>query len=165
MREAIGGAWLFGLVITFIVFFASFLAISVNFSRAFNMKNEVVDMIEKYEGNNCKARKSIVNSLRQNSYLIYGTCPTNEKVGDNTLTYIGYDAEGKKVENGKRALYCIASNLVDTTDKGGLKKTYYKVVIFFKIDLPMMGNLTTFRVKGETASIYYPTEQLDEKCR
>ena len=59
MREAIGGAWLFGLVITFIVFFASFLAISVNFSRAFNIKNEIVDMVEKYEGNNCNAMEFV----------------------------------------------------------------------------------------------------------
>ena len=56
MREAIGGTWLFGLVITFIVFFASFLAISVNYSKAFNVKNNIVDMISKYEGNNCNAR-------------------------------------------------------------------------------------------------------------
>ena len=36
MREAIGGTWLFGLVLTFIVFFASFLAVSINYSKAFN---------------------------------------------------------------------------------------------------------------------------------
>ena len=53
MREAIGGTWLFGLVITFIVFFASFLAISINYSKAFNVKNNIVDLISKYEGNNC----------------------------------------------------------------------------------------------------------------
>ena len=45
MREAIGGTWLFGLVITFIVFFASFLAVSINYSKAFNVKNNVVDLI------------------------------------------------------------------------------------------------------------------------
>ena len=45
MREAIGGTWLFGLVITFIVFFASFLAISINYSRAFNVNNNVGDNV------------------------------------------------------------------------------------------------------------------------
>ena len=45
MREAIGGTWLFGLVITFIVFFASFLAVSINYSKAFNVKNNIVDII------------------------------------------------------------------------------------------------------------------------
>ena len=55
--------------------------------------------------------------------------------------------------------------MVNTNDNGGLVKTYYKVVIFFKVDLPMFGNLTTFKVKGETASIFYPTEQPDETCK
>jgi len=51
VREAIGGTWLFGLVLTFIVFFASFLAVSINYSKAFNVKNNIVDLIGKYEGN------------------------------------------------------------------------------------------------------------------
>ena len=59
MREAIGGTWLFGLVLTFIVFFASFLAVSINYSKAFNVKNNIVDLISKYEGNNNCARKKI----------------------------------------------------------------------------------------------------------
>ena len=46
MREAIGGTWLFGLVITFIVFFASFLAISINYSKAFNVKKNINEIIK-----------------------------------------------------------------------------------------------------------------------
>ena len=75
MREAIGGTWLFGLVITFIVFFASFLAISINYAKAFNVKNNVVDLISKYEGNNCNARKTISNYLKYTGYLVTGVCP------------------------------------------------------------------------------------------
>ena len=65
MREAIGGTWLFGLVITFIVFFASFLAVSINYAKAFDIKNNIVDLIGKYEGNNACARQKIGEYLKE----------------------------------------------------------------------------------------------------
>ena len=34
---------------------------------------------------------------------------------------------------------------------------WYKTV-FFKLDLPVIGSLTTFRIKGETESIYFADE-------
>ena len=76
MREAIGGTWLFGLVITFIVFFASFLAVSINYSKAFNVKNEVVNIVSKYECNNCNSRNAIRKYLRYQGYMVTGTCPS-----------------------------------------------------------------------------------------
>ena len=50
MREAIGGTWLTGLVITFIVLFSGFLAYSINYTKAFRVKNEIINIIEKNEG-------------------------------------------------------------------------------------------------------------------
>ena len=40
MRESIGGAWLFGIVIVFITLFASFLTYSISYTKAFNTKNK-----------------------------------------------------------------------------------------------------------------------------
>lgn len=50
MRESIGGAWLVGIVITFVVLFTSYLALSVNYSKAFKVKNEIISLIEENEG-------------------------------------------------------------------------------------------------------------------
>ena len=47
MRESIGGAWLVGIVITFVVLFTSYLALSVNYSKAFKVKNEIISLIAK----------------------------------------------------------------------------------------------------------------------
>ena len=149
MREAIGGTWLFGLVITFIVFFASFLAVSINYSKAFNVKNNVVDLISKYEGNNCKARTKIGEYLKNDGYLVPGSCPD-----DDAYTYKGYDLNGNPVGTGKKAYYCVSEDSTDNTTV--INKQFYRVVVFFKIDLPMIGDLTTFRIKGETESIYFP---------
>ena len=46
MRESIGGAWLVGIVITFVVLFTSYLALSVNYSKAFKVKNDIISLIE-----------------------------------------------------------------------------------------------------------------------
>ena len=159
MREAIGGTWLFGLVITFIVFFASFLAISVNYSKAFNVKNNVVDLISKYEGNNCNARMNIGKYLNDVGYLVTGDCKGVGSV-DGEI-YTAYDLNGNKVNNG-RGYYCIAKE--DTKDATDINKSYYRVVVFFRVDLPIVGNLTTFRIKGETESIFYATDDNKLSC-
>ena len=57
MREAIGGAWLMGVVVFFIVLFTSYLALSVNHSRAFNVKNAIVEIIERHNGYTYCARR------------------------------------------------------------------------------------------------------------
>ncbi len=151
MREAIGGTWLFGLVITFIVFFASFLAISVNYGKAFNVKNNVVDLIEKYEGNNCNARNKIATYLSDVGYLVTGNCPEGST---------GYGLNGNPITSGK-AYYCIGKDSEESTQ---LEKEWYQVMVFFKVDLPVIGNLTTFRLKGETAPVYYAKDETDTQC-
>ena len=158
MREARGGTWLFGLVITFIVFFASFLAVSINYSKAFNVKNNIVDLIGKYEGNNNCTRKHISNYLSTVGYLVPGKCPT-----DDAYNYTGYDLNGNAVDPGKKAYYCISNDSNDNANVV-LKKEFYRVVIFFRIDLPIVGDLTTFRIKGETESIYYPNNLNNLVC-
>lgn len=156
MREAIGGTWLFGLVITFIVFFASFLAVSVNYSKAFNVKNNVVDLISKYEGNNNCAREKIASYLKTEGYLVAGTCPK-----DDGYNYVGYDLSGNEITSGK-AYYCISSD--STENNTTLEKQFYRVVVFFKIDLPVVGSLTTFRIKGETETIYFANNKDNLSC-
>lgn len=154
MREAIGGTWLFGLVLTFIVFFASFLAVSINYSKAFNVKNNIVDLISKYEGNNPCAREKISNYLKQTGYLVTGGCP---EADENGCMYIGYNQNGEELPNqNDRAYFWISKDSTDNSDI--LDKQFYRVAIFFKIDLPIIGNLTSFPIKGETESIYFANE-------
>ena len=165
MREAIGGTWLLGLVLTFIVFFASFLAISINYAKAFNVKNNIVDLLEKYEGNNKKAREHIASYLKDTGYLVTGSCPTSDENDEDPydeFNYNGYNLDGENT-NGGKAYFCISKDSQEETtisDKENdvLKKQYYRVIVFFKIDLPLIGELTTFRIRGETESIYFAVD-------
>ena len=149
MREAIGGTWLFGLVITFVMFFASFLAVSINYSKAFNVKNNVVDLISKYEGNNCEARKKIGEYLSDAGYLVPGNCGSD---------YTPYGLDGNKASG--KGYYCVAKEEISVNN---IDKAYYRVIIFYKIDLPMIGDLTTFKIKGETESIHFAKDS-DNAC-
>lgn len=140
MREAIGGTWIFGIVITFIVLFSSYLAISVNYSKAFHVKNEMVSIIEKYEGFNRTSEDEITRYISNYGYGVSGTCKS--------------DSTGVDGRNGKYK-YCVSC----TSTNDSLKKSYYTVTVFFKLDLPVIGNIFTFPVTGSTKSIHFPTNE------
>ncbi len=136
MREAIGGTWIFGIVVTFIVLFSSYLAISVNYSKAFRVKNQIVSEIEKNEGMSA-AYDKIENYLDNQGYYVYQSCGSGWK---------GY-LEGTKSGSYR---YCVKPTS-DTT--GSIPKTYYTVKVFFRLDLPVIGNIFVFPVTGETKQI------------
>ena len=50
MRESIGGTWLTGIVITFLALFAGFLAYSISYTKAFRVKDNIIQIIEQNEG-------------------------------------------------------------------------------------------------------------------
>ena len=52
MKESIGATWILGLVMTFMVLFIAVLSASVNYNKAFRIKNRIIAMIEKEEGLN-----------------------------------------------------------------------------------------------------------------
>ena len=92
MREAIGGTWLFTIVIVFIVLFSSYLAISVNYSKAFKVKNGIVDLIEQNEGLSSETQTQISNYLDKTGYFVYGEC--NSTAGEK-----GYESKGAGIIN------------------------------------------------------------------
>lgn len=49
MRDAFGGVFTIQILLVFIIIFVGFIAISLNYSRAFRIKNYVIDMIEERE--------------------------------------------------------------------------------------------------------------------
>ncbi|MDO4375550.1 MAG: hypothetical protein Q4C33_00020 [bacterium] len=153
MREAIGGTWLFSIVIVFIVLFTSFLAISVNYSKAFKVKNGIINIIEKREGMSQDTADEISEYLGTVGYLIYSSCPDYTSQSDNGSTQGKAQGFERSNTNANKYKYCVART---EDSNGNIKKTYYKVTVFFRVDLPIMGELFTFPVTGETKPIYFP---------
>jgi hypothetical protein len=59
MRESIGAAFLIKIMIVFIVIYNSILAIAVNYAMAFRVKNQIINLIEQYEG--CRPAMDKIN--------------------------------------------------------------------------------------------------------
>ena len=131
MREAMGGALLLKLVMIFIVIYVCFLAIAINYSITFRVKNQIINLIEAHEGleNADAAIKQYVNDIG----------------------YFRGLGSIKKDENCNYAGYCIYE-----LDSGRGK--YYKVTTYVSFDFPVLGRITNFPVSGETKVIYKPEE-------
>ena len=49
MRDAFGGVFMIRLFLVFIFIFVAFAAVSLNYAKAFKLKNSVIDFVEKEE--------------------------------------------------------------------------------------------------------------------
>lgn len=148
MREAIGGTWLFTIVILFVMLFTGYLCLAINYSRAYNVKNAIVDVIERENGLDEEAKTEINEYLQKVGYKTLGSCNTDEGFTGN-LSDQGY-SYGQNY-------YCYRKinvpNEATYKDKG--EATYYQVQVFFKIDLPIFGETFTFRVTGDSKLLYF----------
>lgn len=172
MRESIGGAWIFQLVIIFILLFTGFLCVAINYNKAFKVKNEVIDYVEREEGLTSGTDSGgymggslelIGAYLQQAGYSTKGYCPSNEKTDDMNDSHeynwigiktLGTDSTFEEAVPGTKYYYCIKK--IDNYDKEYSYKAYYKLRLFFKFELPIFGDFTTFSVEGETTQIEYP---------
>lgn len=155
MREAIGGTWIFQIVIFFILLFTGYMCLSINHSKAFNVKNSIINVIERKGDNGInlnnpehdEAIQQIVKYLKETSYRTTGKCPDGN--------YHGFNREGK-IDNSNPA-FCIEP--VDVATSSDLPSmTYYRIVVFYQLDLPIFRSVFQFRVTGDTKIISRSTE-------
>lgn len=155
MRESIGATWIFSICLTFIILFTAYLAISVNYSKAFRIKSNIVSMIEENEGYKKNLEERISNYLVSEGYTASGNC--EPYIGTNT----GYYADWKLTKEikvysnmGSKSNACIYQRKATATDDIAKCNSYYKVVVFFKFNLPIINYISTFKVGGETKLIH-----------
>lgn len=164
MREAIGGTWLFQIVIVFILLFTGYMCLSINHSKAYNVKSEILDIIERYNGIDLSsdmngedgALTEIVENMQLNSYRTTGKCPTDLKDADNNVVghYVGFNREGRFDQT--NPTICIAKVDVGSIDNTNQivqelpSMSYYRIVVFYQLDLPVFQNVFLFSLKGDT---------------
>ena len=156
MREAIGGTWIMQLVIVFMLVFVAFLALSLNYSKAFQMKNEVLTMIEKKEGltDDAEGTIALINSyLATNGYHVQKTCPENS-YGVTNLNSIAVESTNP----GRNYYYCIQK--IKSPSNNNPEKVYYNVNLFFYFNLPVVGDIFKFTINGSTNDIIIPGDAL-----
>lgn len=144
MKETTSTMWIFNLIIIFIFLFTGFIIVSVNYSRAYKSKNEILNILEKYEGYTSSSRIIINNYLTQIGYKDQGSCG-NYTHGEENIK----ESKGvlPKVNKSKKYYYCIERASYKSNS------SYYKVKLFFKFNLPIFGELNVFSVTGKTKEI------------
>lgn len=167
MREAIGGTWLFQIVIIFILLFTSFMCLTINKSKAFAVKDDIIETIEKYNGFSELGGKTLPNELisdissklKNSNFRSTGNCSSLED--SSKIKYYGFDYTGKYLNDGKHAAFCIGViNVKSSVEAGGKSEwpdsVYYKVGVFYQLDLPVFTSIFNFHIMGDTKVIYSP---------
>lgn len=134
MREAMGGALLIKLVMFFIVIYVCFLGIAINYSITFRVKNQIINLIEEYEGYEL-AKDKIEDYIANVGY--YRASASGFSYDTNCTSAGGFYSNG----------YCITPL---TSNRGN----YYKVTAYVSFDFPIIGEIMNFPVSGETKVIY-----------
>lgn len=145
MKESFGNAFIVNFVIVFVGIFIFFFAGSMSYTKAFKVKNRIINIIEEHEKyvNNEEFKTEINNYLKEAGYRVTAssTCPNNRN--------------GGKVVNGANGnsnvindyQYCIYE-FTDTDSENNYK--YYGVQTYMYFDVPIIGETITIPVYGET---------------
>lgn len=145
MRDAVGGAFMIKLLLVFLAVYTIFIAIAINYAKAFRVKNKILDIIEQNEGINTdniddKAKDQIKTYMNNINYnVINGYSDIKARVEDKCSGYYFIDTDKG---------YCInkVSNSSDAS--------YYQVRTFVTISIPLVRNLSfTIPISGETRKI------------
>ena len=148
MKEAIGSTLLFKLIFAFIVIYMGIMAIGINYAITFRVKNQIVSLLEQFEGYE-NAKEPISNYLDTVGY--YGGGATRKEATTKETPTKDYSNGNKVGTSGScqntQGGYCIQEY---TTDRG----VYYKVTTYMYFDFPIIGKFIQAPVTGESSVIY-----------
>lgn len=139
MKAATGNAMLMNIIIVFLVAVMALLVTSISYTKAFRVKNRIVDIIEYHNGDfsTGNIQTDINESLSSIGYRYNNgkQCPLLDE-GNTSVSYAGADY-----------LYCIYTY---NSNRG----KYYKVIAYMYFDFPVIGNYINIPVYGETKVFY-----------
>ena len=128
MKDAIGGGILLNIVVIFVSVIILIFASILTYSKAYKVKNRIIEIIEKNEVFDVELVK---DELSRMGYTVATKDRIMSKCGsDNLSNEAGY-------------LYCV--NEVEL-DNGKI----YKVVTYVNFNIPIINEIFNFPVKGET---------------
>ena len=157
MKEAFGGISLFQIVVVFILAFAAVMCFTINHSKAFGVKDEILTILNNVNSVDAATATNISEKLKEVGYRTTGNCPDS--------TWQGYNKDGVKVSG--KAAFCIKTNKVSSTFNKELNDkcatgsctsgfdefpnmVYYEIVLFYKLDIPIIGDAMDFTMYGST---------------
>ncbi len=135
MRESFGGAFMIKLALVFIIIYVSFMAVAINYAKAFRVKNQIINILEQrqYVKGDQRTHEAIDKYLAGVPYNI-GNAGKNDCKGNSEYLMRGV---------------CIESH-------GDSDHAYFTVTTYIAIkDFPFFKIELTLPVRGETKTIIY----------
>lgn len=152
MRDAIGGVLSLQIIVIFMLIVNGYLAFTVNYTKAFRVKNQIIQIIEQHEGFTEDAKEKIDEYMRKANY----------ELSDGYTNWC--QRSGLQVyRSSTNGAFCYTHSKVDIAGGGANKKNYqgayYSIQTFVNIDIPVINKLLPFtaglfRVGGETSLIF-----------
>lgn len=164
MKGAIGNALIMNLVITFIVIFYMLLISSMAYSKAYRVKNyllnAILDVENTYNHDHLltqyttdsvrkELKKSVDEYLSKVGYILNdGTSSCPNKMDQNYFLRVGDDIGYYK--------YCVYYRLTNVTDSDVFDYNYsYMVLAYMKFDFPVVGDFIKIPITGETKTFWH----------
>ena len=152
MRDAFGGVFTINFLLVFIFIYIAFTAVSLNYAKAFKVKNAVIDFVEQNEITDLDDYFSTNYSNEDGEFNGIATKDPN-KLKDNlkrlgyhkTCTSLGYE-EGKSLETSYGNGYCYEGVLIVKKDEKNIEGTnsktiYYQIITYADWDLGALNKL------------------------
>lgn len=165
MRDAFGGTFLISVFLVFILIYISFTALSLNYAKAFKVKNAVIDYLENSEiidlSNLTANQINMMDQYFQDEVLGYHNYNLssmdlcNSNGGDSKLLT---NAEGKTIGYCHNSGVLIVQSNIDKTGntiKGNTEGVYYTVSTYVGWSLPFLNNL--LKLNGNSKQEEAPT--------
>ena len=132
MRDAFGSAFSIKLMIIFLMLYVSFICVAINYSRAFRVKNRIINIIEQHEGYDETAGSAIESYLLSTGYFI-----TEDEVN---------------ICNGC-SFYSPGYSILQKNATGTNAPKYYYVETYLVFNIPIINVSFPISISGETRRI------------
>lgn len=146
MKAAIGNSLLMGIIVTFVTIVLFILLSSLVYTKAFRVKNRIVDVIEKYETYDACVQG--VPSAECEITKLLGEIGYKANAYSNNTRCNNYSG-GAELENPSSPYHYCVFRLNSGKNNG----YYYKVVAFAYLDFPLISSIQ-IPVSGETKIFY-----------
>lgn len=131
------------LVLIFIVIYVSFMAVAVNYAKAFRVKNQLINYVEQTQYRYGDSTDNIENYLAK--------VPYNVTDSNNGLKQ-ACDADAENTT--EKSVFVHGACIAPRCDKDS-GSCYYRITTYISVDFPFFNIHMTLPVRGETKTIVY----------
>lgn len=156
MKEAIAQTFIVSLILFFfgillILFFGS-----INYSKAFKAKNKIINLVEKY-GDGISSDDAVKTNFKTEFERELGASGYQTIEVNRVTEKLCNQYYNTNKDSGETLIYPVESDKVlkRTYDFCLIRKNsetgpYYQVITFVRFDVPIVGDMIVFPVRGET---------------